>query len=765
MSRSAIGKRLILGLVAGSVALLGVGNISGQETASALLREDDTLPGAPGENVDSLNNPVVNHVGGYAITVNTSGSGTTLSHIWGNAGGGPGAVIITEGIYGDFQQTSFESFHGLSNAGVPAYSAISTHKITGTTGLDGVWLGTSPVLNEEDPVPTLPGQFSSFNSRPGVTADGIPYWVGGITDTQGGSTQSRVLFFSTGLTPIIMTGDSIPGVPELVENIDFDYRYSEFGTNYIAPISLDSSTTDDGLMVINGNALMIGGMIVRENSPVPASAGGLAGELWDNVDLVGINELGDYFFTGDTGADTSMDEFVLLNGMIILREGDMINTPIGPLPLSGSIESGYMNEQVDWAVTWDVNAPAGNVEVLILNGEVILMEGDAVDLDGDGVVEPDSILRDFTGITTLGVGDRQGGGAFDIYFTADIDTEGTSSTSDDVEGLFRIRMGSTGENQPPVANAGDDETAECASLDGASFTLDGSGSFDPDDGDSIVSYQWFEGATPLGTGEMLEVTLPLGTHTITLEVTDTFGATDTDDVVKTVEDTTAPELGVALDPNELWPPNHQMENVTATVIATDACSVPAVLLQSVASNEPDNATGNGDGNTTNDIQDADVGTPDTELSLRAERAGGGSGRVYTVTYSATDSSGNETTVSSHVLVPHDQGGVTEALDVWVEEGADGTVVVWEDLANAIFYNVIRGDLANIVETDEAIELGEVTCIEAGSLDRQTKDNEDNADPAPGQVFFYLVEYYDGNYSNYGTETAPKPRVTSSGQCE
>ena len=48
----------------------------------------------------------------------------------------------------------------------------------------GVWIGPMVVLNEEDPVATLPGQFSTFNSRPGITSDGIPYWVGGISTIQ-----------------------------------------------------------------------------------------------------------------------------------------------------------------------------------------------------------------------------------------------------------------------------------------------------------------------------------------------------------------------------------------------------------------------------------------------------------------------------------------------------------------------------------------------------------------------------------------------------
>ncbi|WP_175532558.1 hypothetical protein [Paenibacillus sp. yr247] len=76
--------------------------------------------------------------------------------------------------------------------------------------------------------------------------------------------------------------------------------------------------------------------------------------------------------------------------------------------------------------------------------------------------------------------------------------------------------------------------------------------------------------------------------------------------------------------------------------------IASVLLTSISSNDPDN--GLGDGDTTNDIQDAVIGTYDTSFNLRAERSGKGSGRIYTITYTVTCLAGNTTTASTQVVV-------------------------------------------------------------------------------------------------------------------
>jgi predicted extracellular nuclease len=107
---------------------------------------------------------------------------------------------------------------------------------------------------------------------------------------------------------------------------------------------------------------------------------------------------------------------------------------------------------------------------------------------------------------------------------------------------------------------------------------------------------------------------------------------------------------ISVTPNVLWPANHKYVDVTATVSVSDNFDPDVIVtLVSATSNEPDN--GEGDGNTENDI----VVVDDMQFMLRAERSGNGTGRVYTLTYLATDACGNSATDAATVTVPHSKG--------------------------------------------------------------------------------------------------------------
>jgi len=153
---------------------------------------------------------------------------------------------------------------------------------------------------------------------------------------------------------------------------------------------------------------------------------------------------------------------------------------------------------------------------------------------------------------------------------------------------------------------------------------------------------------------------PLGLTTVNWTATDDASniGSDTQDV--TIVDTTPPELSVVLSPTELWPPNHKMHEIIATVSTSDTCDTsPVIELVNITMNEGDEALAydplydamQGDGQTTNDIQ---YYSGTGQVFVRAERSGTGNGRVYTLTYQATDASGNTTQAEATVTVPHSQ---------------------------------------------------------------------------------------------------------------
>jgi PKD repeat protein len=98
----------------------------------------------------------------------------------------------------------------------------------------------------------------------------------------------------------------------------------------------------------------------------------------------------------------------------------------------------------------------------------------------------------------------------------------------------------------------------------------------------------------------------------------------------------------------LWPPNHRLVTVADVSAADGLSGLAGGLLITVTSNEPINDVG--DGNTGPDFVIAGG-----KVALRVERSGTSTGRIYTITATATDRAGNTTQAVSTCVVPHDQG--------------------------------------------------------------------------------------------------------------
>jgi hypothetical protein len=109
-----------------------------------------------------------------------------------------------------------------------------------------------------------------------------------------------------------------------------------------------------------------------------------------------------------------------------------------------------------------------------------------------------------------------------------------------------------------------------------------------------------------------------------------------------VFDRTAPVIGgVTPSVTALWPPNERMVPVSFAVnVSDDVDAAPACQVTGVASNEGSSV-------------DWRITGP-ASVELRADRAGSGTGRTYVITLRCADASGNASTATATVIVPHDQ---------------------------------------------------------------------------------------------------------------
>ncbi len=217
-------------------------------------------------------------------------------------------------------------------------------------------------------------------------------------------------------------------------------------------------------------------------------------------------------------------------------------------------------------------------------------------------------------------------------------------------------------NSAPVADAGPDQTKN----EGSAVTLDGTVSQDPD-GDGLA-YLWTQvagtsvtlddptSATPAFTAPFVS---PGGEALVfELVVTDDdpvnpLASTPGDSVTVSVANINDPPRCDLAVPSEsmLWPPNHKMRLIEIGGVIDEDVNINEVALtiSGVTQDEPVNGLGDGDTSPDAVIQDEDP--LEDAVLIRAERAGGGNGRVYLISFLASD--GLEScTGAVTVTVPH-----------------------------------------------------------------------------------------------------------------
>jgi hypothetical protein len=100
------------------------------------------------------------------------------------------------------------------------------------------------------------------------------------------------------------------------------------------------------------------------------------------------------------------------------------------------------------------------------------------------------------------------------------------------------------------------------------------------------------------------------------------------------------------NPAVLWSPNHKLIPVQILGVTDPDNLSTTIAVTAVTQDEPVNGLGAGD-------TSPDAVIKDQGVLLRAERAGKGNGRVYHVSFTATDSKGGNCSGTVNVSVPHD----------------------------------------------------------------------------------------------------------------
>jgi uncharacterized repeat protein (TIGR01451 family) len=141
-------------------------------------------------------------------------------------------------------------------------------------------------------------------------------------------------------------------------------------------------------------------------------------------------------------------------------------------------------------------------------------------------------------------------------------------------------------------------------------------------------------------------TIISNTATASSDVPDNVPGNNSKTALTTVDPTPPSINGLAADPSSLWPKNHTMRDVTINYTAVDNCAGVTCQITNITSNEPVNGTADGD--TSPDWVIVD----NHHVQLRAESAGGSTGRIYTITVTCIDAAGNTTVKTVDVHVGH-----------------------------------------------------------------------------------------------------------------
>lgn len=238
-----------------------------------------------------------------------------------------------------------------------------------------------PLMNLTDTPPTSAGDEALGNSVSGVFLldDGRLGYL--VTPIQNCSSFNYPAFLYDDMG-FLQTGASAVGAgPELWDGMDLgDAGGTPDGSAYYIQGDTDAATNDDVLTVNNQ-------VVLREGQTI-----GAGGPTLEAVFQTQMAASGDWISRGD---DPANDDWLVLNGSLIAKTGDPVEG--GLEAYNATFAACAVNANGDWALIAGTDeADDAKDEVLVVNGVVIAREGDPIDLDGNGAFDDGVFLGDGT---------------------------------------------------------------------------------------------------------------------------------------------------------------------------------------------------------------------------------------------------------------------------------------------------------------------------------------------------------------------------------
>jgi len=409
---------------------------------------------------------------------------------------------------------------------------------------------------------------------------------------------------------------------------------------------------------------------------VDGTSNGFAGWFLDDVEVTrDVNQSP----VADAGPDQTVSDHDATGTETVTLDGTGSTDPDGTIAsyewkegetvvgttATPSVDLGVGAHTVTLTVTDDDGATASDDVVITVNANqdptatfTVTTSAATADVDGSASSDPDGSIAAYT--WDWGDGSPAGSGATDSHTYGASGTYTVTLTVADDGGATDVASQQVTVGKP-VADAGPNQTVSDHDGTGSeTVALDGTASTDSDG--TIVSYEWKEGETVVGTGATPSVDFPVGVHTVTLTVTDNDGVTDSDNVLITV---------------------NANQDPTATFTATTTGLTADV--DASASSDPD-------GSIAAYSWDWGDGSP-TDSGATATHTYASPG-TYTVTLTVTDDGGATDVVSQQVVTgnqspvadagpdqtvsDHDgTGSETVTLDGTASTDPDGTITSYE----------------------------------------------------------------------------------------